>query len=518
MQYLNNIFENIIEKRYFIFLIIFGFATIYAVFGYQHKIGNYGVETDFLGLYGLDAERILNGEMVQERDHAPGYSLLVASLGLIFGDIFTAGKILSILAAFGCLWIFYKLILTVFDNLTSLLTLLLFGIYLLPYSFIVGLDVVFTFFFLWGIYLFFRADYTNNRFLIFSGLVSGLAFLVRYNGVILPLGIFLIFFILNPEKTNIKGRISQYLYYIIPFVILISPWLLFTTFAEGGVSSPGLNVAIAWEFYGDGTFFGGDERKLVDPKLNSLFAIVFHDFRQFSFHYIENVVVRFKQLSTSGLHFPAYFFIAPGILITFNNFSLKQLSLFMFPLLGYLILCLVNYLTRYFLFIFPFFVLLVVLFFMIQLPVNSRFRWLSFKYIKWIVLLFIFVFTFNKSYKTAYSEIKSEPRYLLEISEKLKKRANQSDKIMSRKPHLAYLSNLQFEHFPQVDSLSTLTEIAKENDCKFIFYGKIEQKLRPQFNNLTKPETVSQFLDLVCSNEEEKIYLYSVKKYYGGKK
>jgi hypothetical protein len=148
---------------------------------------------------------------------------------------------------------------------------------------------------------------------------------------------------------------------------------------------------------------------------------------------------------------------------------------------------------------------------MIQLPVNSTFRWLSFKYIKWIVLLFIFVFIFNKSYKTAYSEIKSEPRYLLEISEKLKRSANQSDKIMSRKPHLAYLSNMQFEYFPQVDSLSMLIETAKENDCKYVFYGKIEQKLRPQLNNLTKPEIVSPFLDLVCSNEKEKIYLYSVK-------
>src|SRR6266498_1394197 len=70
-----------------------------------HRVGGYGVETDFYGQYAPQARAIqrliLNGEGRIEIDglHGPLYPLLLAVFGWIAGDIFRGGVLLAVLAS-----------------------------------------------------------------------------------------------------------------------------------------------------------------------------------------------------------------------------------------------------------------------------------------------------------------------------------------------------------------------------------------------------------------------------------
>src|SRR5215470_18053476 len=71
----------------------------------QHPFGNYATETDFYHLYAPDAERLASGQFPQNTYQGPGYPAalaLVAKLAGMSGDLFTAGKWLSVVCAVLC--------------------------------------------------------------------------------------------------------------------------------------------------------------------------------------------------------------------------------------------------------------------------------------------------------------------------------------------------------------------------------------------------------------------------------
>ncbi|HEY8462266.1 MAG TPA: glycosyltransferase family 39 protein, partial [Blastocatellia bacterium] len=71
----------------------------------QHPFGNYATETDFYHYYAPDAERLAAGQFPQNAYQGPGYPAtlaLVARLTGTSGDLFTAGKWISVVCAVLC--------------------------------------------------------------------------------------------------------------------------------------------------------------------------------------------------------------------------------------------------------------------------------------------------------------------------------------------------------------------------------------------------------------------------------
>src|SRR5215471_14360742 len=66
-----------------------------------HPIGTYGTETDFYHLFAPDAVRLSHGQFPENPFQGPGYPLVLAFVTSITGDLFVAGKWLSILSAVG---------------------------------------------------------------------------------------------------------------------------------------------------------------------------------------------------------------------------------------------------------------------------------------------------------------------------------------------------------------------------------------------------------------------------------
>ncbi|NOY79200.1 MAG: glycosyltransferase family 39 protein [Calditrichaeota bacterium] len=494
-------------------LVIAIFLGIYSYFGAQRSVPSYNVETDFVGSYGLDAQNILHGKMVQEQDHGPVYAIAVAFLTVFVGDVFHAGVVLSILSAILLGIGLYLILKNLYNFRIALFSMLLLDIVLLPYSFVVGLDIFFAMLFTFSIYFFIRRFDFNTRDLVLAGTFASLAFLVRYISVILPIAAFIILFFAS-DGFSIGEKIKKYIVFLIPIGVLMIPWYFISRTIHPEFSAPGLSAAMAWDFYGPGTPFGGDERRLIDPRFYSVTSVVFYDFKHFVFHYLHNIVDRFQSFSLLGLKFPAYYFLVPGIILAFLKSTKKQVVLFLYPVIGFLILCLVNYINRYYLFLFPFAVFWIVFFFFMDWDVKSPLSDLfSYKNIAIVLYLLTALFLFKTSYSESRVIIQREPRELLQVAHFLQGISRKGDRVIERKPNLAFLAGLKDEFFPRVDSIDKLLDYAKKRKARFILYGPIEAKKRPQLKELYKTNFSYPGIKRIYIVNHPKLILYEILSY-----
>ena len=80
-------------------LISLAFLLTVSYVARPHTFGAYATETDFYHLYAPDAERIANWRFPENPYQGPGYPVLLALVGKLTGDLFTAGKWISLLSA-----------------------------------------------------------------------------------------------------------------------------------------------------------------------------------------------------------------------------------------------------------------------------------------------------------------------------------------------------------------------------------------------------------------------------------
>src|SRR5438093_520523 len=80
-------------------LIALVFLLTLAYVARTHTFGTYATETDFYHLYAPDAERIAAGQFPENTYQAPGYPLMILLVAQLTGDLFVAGKWISIISA-----------------------------------------------------------------------------------------------------------------------------------------------------------------------------------------------------------------------------------------------------------------------------------------------------------------------------------------------------------------------------------------------------------------------------------
>ena len=71
----------------------------FALLARHHTLGSYATETDFYQHYAPDAERIGAWQFPENDTKGPGYPALVALVSLATGDVFVAGKWISVVSA-----------------------------------------------------------------------------------------------------------------------------------------------------------------------------------------------------------------------------------------------------------------------------------------------------------------------------------------------------------------------------------------------------------------------------------
>ncbi len=476
------------------------FALVYGWFAVRHEVGAYGVETDFYGLYARDAQRVLHGQMVKERDHGPGYASLVALASLATGDVFTAGKLCSWVSALGVLLFSYLTFRRLTDSRVAFWASLFSGLVLVRYSFVVNIDIVFACFALAAIWLFYKyLDEKRRLWLALAGLVSGLAVMIRYNGLLVPGGVVVGLLALEWGRYRLGVRLKRLAFYLVFFLIPVLPWETYLFVAEKSPSSPGLNLALAWEYYGPGGRFDGDERMAaveqeVQFKYSSFREYILAEPIDFTRHYARNLLAYAEDLLGTFFPFPASHLILAGFLVYLVIADGALLSLSVFPLLAYLGASLVHFYSRYYLVMVPFLALYLAILFFGGKWETYKGKMVPAKLAVILVLVWALAATWRISYIRSQDLIINEPKHLLGLAEDLRQVASPGEKLLSRKPHLAFLSGLEHSYFPPANTVEEVIDFARRNGAVYVLYGEVEKNYRPQLSIMQYPDSVKALL------------------------
>ena len=108
VEYKSDFFKIKSEKVYsnfpFVIIGLYFFIVLIAALSY-HRIGDYGVETDFYEGMVYEAKEFLKGNLIVEGYKGPLYPIALAVLSFLFGDFFRVGVIICIVS--GAIFLFF---------------------------------------------------------------------------------------------------------------------------------------------------------------------------------------------------------------------------------------------------------------------------------------------------------------------------------------------------------------------------------------------------------------------------
>jgi len=208
-------------------LLCLGLALVWLAMAlFARPIGDYGVETDFYG-DAVYAEAWRAGHAtVMNGYRGPGYHLILGVLGWVTGDLFLAGKLLSVLAAALGLRLLAGLLGSLWGRAVALCGVLFVAAVpvFLHYTFRACTDPLFWFLFVAVLVLLFREEGPTVRNWAEAGAVAGLAWLVRYNGAVLvPVALVVALLVIRPWRQALGATAA----FLGTGLLVAAPWMAF---------------------------------------------------------------------------------------------------------------------------------------------------------------------------------------------------------------------------------------------------------------------------------------------------
>lgn len=526
-------------EKYDYVIFLFYTITLLIINLINHKIGDYGVETDFFWMYVPEAKKILSGTLPIDQFRGPFYPIVLAIFKFIIGDFFKAGIVINTISAGLTLYLLDKILKNYFSKFVAFFTTVFvaFNPVFIQYSYSCGTDILFLALIMSSIYFFVSENKYN---LIFSGIFAGFAYLTRYNGIFLILATLLtllINFILEKDYKSFVKKISLYL---IPFIIVILPWGLYTKSEKGEFfyNQNYLNTAyefqqnkVSWDEYWQShkdihsiwDIFSSSPSYFIEKVFSNLYRNYVLDIHRLLFATDVDEALKFNEqnLSINLLHI--VILLSLGLLLIktlipsepnklkekFNFYSFRLYLLLNFILYA-IILTLIFYSERFNLFLIPFYGLAV--FFTLE-KITSKAKFAG------IVLSSILViYIAQASYNYNEKQISIGPEEVLQAAEWINNNNLPKTKIIARKPHIAYYTDMKFEVIPVFNSIEDLTKKLVETDADYIFISNMELSSRPFFQEIMTKENLSRFpmlsqkLEIIYSNEYPLFIIYKIKK------
>lgn len=514
-----------------------------------HKIGDYGVETDFFWMYVPEAKKILNGIVPIDQFRGPIYPIVLGLFKLVIGDFFKAGIVLNTISAGIALYFFDKTLKLIFNRFIAFFTVIFiaFNPVFIQYTYSCGTDMLFLGLISLTLYFVFKKSKYNYYL---AGFLTGLTYLTRYNGIFLVIGtvIYIIFDTLA-SKNKPQDKTSNYLKssllnlskYLIVFIITILPWGIYTKIEKGEFfyNQNYLNTAyefqknkIPWDQYWQGhkniksTF----DVVLQDPYffISKVFDNLYRNFvldthRLLAPNNIQEAL-QFDETNLQTNFFTIIIIIAFFIYLYSNHFkntkfkllsilkieNPQKLGLLTFLIIYTLILTLIFYSERFNLFLLLFYGL--VLFGAIDFLTNK------FKLVGIIISSIFIIYVLNNSYNYNKDVISSGPEEVLLASQWINSQNLPKTKIIARKPHIAYYTDMSFEVIPVFKTPDEFLAKLNQTDADYIFASSLEVNSRPFLQYLLDNRSLNQFPDLakklniIYQNEYPFFIIYKINK------
>lgn len=509
----SEIIAALICLLYFAFLIYFS---------RQHPFGTYATETDFYHLYAPDALRIAAGQFPLNSFQGPGYPVLLSFVNKFTGDLFVAGKWISIISAVMCVWLMFALFKQLFGEWVGVGAALLSTtvIEFPEFSLQATTDIFFLLLCLVALVIFTGAYFSLRMRLIFAAFFTGVAYLTRYNGVFLLACFVFAILVMNFFEKVWRERIILTIVFVVAFFFTIMPWLIANAQHNG---SPFYNtnyLNMATLFYpelADGEVTQDGTRKAAEM-FHSFGEVLTYQPVQAIKHYFINLVSIFRRSYSGGLVSSWLGLLGIlGTILAFVDRGTKPKRLLLLAMAVYFLLMGLNHWeARYFFFIGVCYAGLASYLVNRFAELASEIKLFSldspvFRYVIAGVLLAVVwtisVIPTNASFGNFLQahphEIPAAANFLHSTNA-----APHSLKIVARKPHLPFMANQDWVFFPQVKSLDELKTWLEKNPVDYIAIGKRELKSRKELAPLGDPKTAPDWLQAAWSNDDPKFILY----------
>ena len=489
------LFYSIINYKYFPIIISLLFLIILSFLSFTfHKIGDYGVETDFYWSYVPSAQAFLKGEFLIDAFRGPLYQIVLGIIGFVIGEYLKAGMLINILSASAVIFLTMTIVRKLFSNEYSFFIGLLLAVnpIFIQFTYSAGTDMLFNALACLAIYFMFSKDEYNIKNLILAAFLTGLAYLTRYNGTFL---IILFFFLLliNFWKIDFKKKIKSALIFIVVFFITITPWGIYLLIKKGSFFYNDNYKNIAYEFYGKGKISWDNFWFSGNQNYSSLFDVILKDPINFVIHIFENVYQHFVMDMQRLIHWELGVLVILGLIVFIINNPLKylkdkKLAYMIGGGIFFVILLLVFYSERFSIFLIPFYGIIAIYPFLSN---GRSFKRLLPKSIIIIILWFVTLFSFARSYAFNDSNIDSGPKEIIETRDWFFANMPESERgktIAARKPHIAYYLNMKFNIIPLADNYVEFLDKIKEEKNDYIYFSYYEAQTRPALQGLLNPE------------------------------
>jgi hypothetical protein len=479
--------------------------------GYYHRVGDYGVETDFYGGYAPQAANILAGRPYTYRTNPPGYSVLLASASLLTGgNFFAAGKLLSAIATTVFGTVAYLLLKSLFDARVAIAATLLTLLAMFPYPFLASTDMVSAATMLVPIWIILRRTQRWPAAALLAGAFSGIAFLVRYNAVVLVPGIAFGLLVLNVTRLDLVRRFQGAGLFFAAFLLTTAPWLLWNWQHYGSPLASTAHAQIGARFFhpaGD-LGLGVQESGL---KFQSLTDVLLYDPVSLLEQYVKDVAYFYPALlAERGLGFPAYLFAGAGFLFLLRDVTCRRLTYFVLCALAYLQMGLVGFYERYHLSVYPL-LFLAVAYFLFHPRLIAVFSGLQFPRTAPSRALFagIALSLAYHVYDVSTDVIGSEPRHLLAAADWLRARSAHGDTVVAWKPHLPYLAGLPGASIV-ADNAEDFLAASRKQGARYIVYSSFEAGFWPGLESLRDPAALPDDFRPVYRDEPSGLVIYDI--------
>lgn len=472
--------EARLESRFAYALIALVLAALLAIAFGPHRIGDYFAETDFYGDYARGAQLIQHGRLIATRYGVVGpvYELTLALAGLIVRDLFLAAKLISVAAAAASLLLWFRLLARRADTRVALLTILFIATngFFFRYGNSATTDTLANALQAAALCLLLAAE--SPRAAAGAGLVAALAFLTRYNAVVLfPAGIIAILAggTLHPRRAPAAWR------FVAGFLAPVVPWVLYSL-AHGAAFSFQLHHNIAYEVFARARGITWDEyQRTLQPQFHNLWQVIARDPGAVTRRILFNVTDHLRLDARNLLAGPVALASVLGLGLGALDGSLRRLwPVWLAGALLFLTLVPVFYSERYSLALLPVYATLAALAFAspaLALALGPQARvWL-----KLALALIPLVLAGQRLIQGESRFFTQLPVEVLPCAETLRALKQPGDRVIARKPHLATLAGVDAVPFPFTKTLPDLADYARRMNARWLFVSWPEAESRPEY-------------------------------------
>ena len=476
-----------------------------------HQVGFFGVESDFYANYAPQTTGLLEGRPYTYSHNPPGYVLLLAPGTWLLGDAFTAAKILTALAAAGFAGVGYLLLRSTFGSAIALASTVLCALALVPHAYLAATDLVCAFFIVLALWLTLRTPSLRWRQCFGVGLLAGVAYLIRSPAIFLVGGIALCLLFLECEPNTLRNRAKLLVAFLGGALLIAAPWLVYNWSVNGSPFAGSAHLQVAAHFHHP----TGDRFRtsLIEmaPRFDSLSQVFLHDPGEVSKTYLKDVLGRNPwQIATRCLQFPAFLFAGAGLLLLLGDLCRKRIALLGVYGLGYLLLGLVGFYTRYYLFLFPL-LFMGAAYFAFDPRVSAKLGSATRlgRGASWALIGVIALFLGSATFSTVRTQLASEPRHLLELAQFLRERSSAGDRMIVRTPHLASLAGFEYRFLVEREPELFLRR-AREMGARYLVYSERGARQWPALEVLREPERVPDDFELIYRHEPTHTLVYEL--------